>query len=49
VLAEIIGYLIDDRRRWQALRDLRQLTGLVPEVTFPRRKPSCVLWWPAPP
>jgi endonuclease III len=31
VLAENIGYLVDDRRRWQALRDLRQLTGLVPE------------------
>lgn len=31
VLAENIAYLVDDRRRWQALRDLERLTGLVPE------------------
>jgi endonuclease III len=31
VLAENVAYLVDDRRRWQALKDLRQLTELVPE------------------
>jgi endonuclease III len=31
VLAENVAYLVDDRRRWQALQDLRRLTGLIPE------------------
>jgi endonuclease III-like uncharacterized protein len=31
VLAENVAYLVDDRRRWQALASLRRLTGLVPE------------------
>jgi endonuclease III-like uncharacterized protein len=31
VLAENVAYLVDDRRRWHALQDLRRLTGLVPE------------------
>lgn len=31
VLAENVAYLVDDQRRWQALADLEQLTGLVPE------------------
>src|SRR5215831_2041500 len=31
VLAENVAYLVDDQRRWQALANLRRLTGLVPE------------------
>ena len=31
VLAESVAYLVDDDRRWQALADLKRLTGLVPE------------------
>jgi A/G-specific adenine glycosylase len=31
VLAENIGYLVDDRRRWQALAELRDQVGLAPE------------------
>ena len=28
VLAESVAYLVDDDRRWQALADLKRLTGL---------------------
>ena len=31
VLAENVAYLVDDQRRWQALADLRRVTGLEPE------------------
>lgn len=31
VLAENIGYLVDDQRRWQALAELRDTVGLAPE------------------
>jgi endonuclease III-like uncharacterized protein len=31
VLAENVGYLVDDRRRWQALAELRRRVGLAPE------------------
>jgi len=31
VLAENVAYLVDDRRRWQALADLRRVVGLAPE------------------
>ena len=32
VLAENVAYLVDDRRRWQAVADLRRLTGLDPAL-----------------
>ncbi len=31
VLAENVAYLVDDRRRWQALAALRSVVGLDPE------------------
>jgi hypothetical protein len=31
VLAENVAYLVDDRRRWGALADLRDAVGLAPE------------------
>jgi hypothetical protein len=31
VLAENVGYLVDEERRWRALADLRRVVGLVPE------------------
>jgi hypothetical protein len=31
VLAENVAYLVDDRRRWEALAELRRVVGLAPE------------------
>jgi hypothetical protein len=31
VLAENVGYLVDDQRRWRALAELRSVVGLAPE------------------
>jgi adenine-specific DNA glycosylase len=31
VLAENVAYLVDDRRRWRALAELRRVVGLAPE------------------
>ena len=41
VLAESVAYLVDDRRRWQALADLRRVVGLDPEQIL--AAPSAVL------
>jgi len=42
VLAESVAYLVDDRRRWQALADLRRVVGLDPEQIL--AAPSAVLF-----
>src|SRR6516165_7143751 len=41
VPAESVAYLVDDRRRWQALADLRRVVGLDPEQIL--AAPSAVL------
>ena len=41
VLAENVGYLVDDQRRWQALQQLRSRVGLEPEQIL--RAPDSVL------
>ena len=42
VLAESVAYLVNDRRRWQALADLRRVVGLDPEQIL--AAPSAVLF-----
>ena len=39
VLAENIGYLVDDQRRWQALAELRRQVGLAPEQILAAPEP----------
>jgi endonuclease III-like uncharacterized protein len=39
VLAENVAYLVDDRRRWQALEQLRDLVGLAPEQILAAPEP----------
>jgi hypothetical protein len=39
VLAENVAYLVDDRRRWQALSELRTMVGLAPEQILAAPEP----------
>ena len=48
VLAENIAYLADDRRRWQALAELRSRVGLAPEQILGARSRCWPASWPAP-
>jgi len=50
VLAENVAYLVDEKRRWQALADLQRLTGLVPEqiLSAPRSALRAVVAGPHP-